>query len=52
MTTAHIFIAALMGTIVGSGLMLMLALALLPTAKETVGEYMSRLAKRRWRKRK
>ena len=40
-----------MGTVVGSCLMLAVALLILPDAQQTVGAYMSRLAKRRWKKR-
>lgn len=46
------FISALMGTAIGSCIMLAVAILILPTAQQTVGEYMSRLAKRRWRKKR
>lgn len=46
------FISAMIGTAIGSCIMLAVAMILLPSAKETVGEYMSRLAKRRWKKKR
>lgn len=42
------FTSALMGTVIGSCLMLLF----MPDAKETISEYFRGLAKRRWRKRK